>query len=99
MKIFGEVWESERVPVDFLKGLITIIPNKGDTSMICSVIRQGIYMKGFSLYVLPEKYVRVIRYFYSTVSTVRHDGELSRWVEVVSGTGKGDMQGVHPFSM
>ena len=35
LKIFGEVWESERVPVDFLKGLITIIdPKKSDTSMI-----------------------------------------------------------------
>ena len=54
-------------------------------------------MKGFSLYGLPEKYVRVIRYFYSTVSAVRHDGELSKWVEVVSGTGQGDIQGVHLF--
>ena len=157
LKLFGEVWESERVPEDWLKGVITIIPKKGDTS-VCSnnrgitlrsttsklfqmvilgrlseglevamrenqcgfrknrscvdqiyflraIIRQctehslPLYVnfidfksafdcinrdfiwKAFRHYGLPEKYVRVLQAFFDgTVSAVRHDGELLRWL-------------------
>ena len=176
LKLFGVVWESERVPEDWLKGVITIIPKKGDTS-VCSnnrgitlrsttsklfqmvvlgrlseglevamrenqcgfrknrscvdqiyslraIIRQctehnlPLYVnfidfksafdcinrdfiwKAFRHYGLPEKYVRVIRAFFDgTVSAVRHDGELSRWFEVASGTGQGDIQGPPIFNV
>ena len=29
--LFGEVWESEKVPSDWLKGVITVLPKKGDS--------------------------------------------------------------------
>ena len=161
--LFGEVWRKEEVPDEWLKGVITIIPKKGDTS-ICSnnrgitlrsttskvyqivmlsrmaagiemalrenqcgfrrnrscvdqiyslrtIIHQCIEYNlplkanfvdfksafdcinrdfiwlAFRHYGLPEKYIRVIRAFFDgTMSAVRHEGELSEWFPVLSGT-------------
>ena len=174
--LFGGVWREENVPDEWLKGVISVIPKKGDTS-ICSnnrgitlrsttsklfqivmlnrlslgletalrenqcgfrrnrscvdqiyslrtiiyqcidqnlplcinfidfksafdcINRQFIWT-AFRHYGLPEKYIRVIRAFFDgTVSAVRHNGELSEWFGVFSGTGQGDIQGPPVFNI
>ena len=176
MDLFSDVWEKEEVPEDWLKGVITVVPKKGDPS-VCSNNR-GITLRSttsklfqivllsrlsegleltlrenqcgfrknrsctdqiyslrciihqclefnvplfmnfvdfksafdcinrdfiwlvFRHYGLPEKYVRIMRSFFDgTVSAVRHDGELSDWFSVISGTGQGDIQGPPVFNV
>ena len=56
--------------------------------------------KAFSHYGLPCKYIRIIQAFFNgTVSAVRHNGELSEWFEVSSGSGQGDIQGPPLFNV
>ena len=57
-----------------------------------SINREYIW-KAFNHYVLPCKYIRILQAFFcGTVSAVRHNGELSDWFDVTSGTGQGDIQ-------
>ena len=50
-------------------------------------------------YGLPEKYIRIIKCFFTnTTSAVRHNGELTDWFSVNSGTGQGDIQGPPIFN-
>ena len=174
--LFGGVWKEEKVPEEWLKGVISVIPKKGDSS-VCSnnrgitlrsttsklfqivmlnrmstglesafrenqcgfrrnrscvdqiyslrtIIHQCIEQNlplcinfidfksafdcinrqfiwaAFRHYGLPEKYIRVIRAFFDgTMSAVRHNGELSNWFNVLSGTGQGDIQGPPVFNI
>ena len=176
VEIFGQVWDEEAVPEEWLKGVITVIPKKGDTSVcgnnrgitlrsttsklfqlvmlnrlstgiekalrenqcgfrrnrscvdqiysLRTIIHQCIEFNlplkinfidfksafdciqrdfiwaAFRHYGLPEKYVRILRSFFDgTLSAVRHEGELSEWFSVVSGTGQGDIQGPPVFNI
>ena len=38
-------------------------------------------------------------FFHNTISAVRHNGELSSWFDVSSGTGQGDIQGPPIFNV
>lgn len=174
--LFSQVWREETVPEEWLKGVISVIPKKGDSS-VCSnnrgitlrsttsklfqivmlhrlstgielalreqqcgfrrnrscidqiyslrtiihqciefnlplninfidfksafdCIRRDFIWAAFRHYGLPEKYIRVVRAFFDgTMSAVRHDGELSDWFSVVSGTGQGDIQGPPVFNI
>ena len=175
-KLFSKVWNSEAVPDDWLKGIVIIVPKKGDTSHCSnnrgitlrstasklyqiiilqrmsdgleSLLRDNqcgfrknrscidqiyslrtiihncleynlpLYVnfvdfkaafdsidrnyiwKAFSHYGLPCKYIRIIQAFFNgTVSAVRHNGELSEWFEVSSGSGQGDIQGPPLFNV
>ena len=63
-------------------------------------INRNYIWKAFSCYGLPNKYIRIIQAFFNgTVSAVRHNGELSSWFNVSSGTGQGDIQGPPIFNM
>ena len=54
----------------------------------------------FRHYGLPEKYIRVIQAFFEgTMIAVRHEGELSEWFPVLSGTGQGDIHGPPIFNI
>ena len=58
-----------------------------------SINREFIW-KAFSHYLLPCRYIRILQaFFHNTISAVRHNGELSSWFDVSSGTGQGDIQG------
>ena len=174
--LFKKVWESENVPEDWVKGIVVIVPKKGDTSYCSnnrgitlrstasklyqiiilrrmnagleqllrenqcgfrknrscidqiyslrtiihnsieynlplyinfvdfkaafdSINREYIW-KAFNHYGLPCKYIRILQAFFcSTVSAVRHNGELSDWFDVTSGTGQGDIQGPPIFNV
>ena len=174
--LFGGVWREEKVPEEWLKGVISVIPKKGDAS-VCSnnrgitlrsttsklfqiillnrlssglelalrenqcgfrrnrscvdqiyslrtiihqcieynlplyinfidfrsafdCINRDFIWAAFRHYGLPEKYVRIIRAFFDgTMSAVKHDGELSSWFSVLSGTGQGDIQGPPVFNI
>ena len=174
--LFSKVWETEAVPSDWVKGIVVIVPKKGDTS-ICSnnrgitlrstasklyqiivlqrmndgleallrdnqcgfrknrscidqiytlrsiihksleynlplyinfvdfkaafdSINRDFIWKAFSHYGLPCKYIRILQaFFHNTISAVRHNGELSSWFDVSSGTGQGDIQGPPIFNV
>ena len=174
--LFSKVWESETVPGDWVKGIVVIVPKKGDTSLCSnnrgitlrstasklyqiiilqrmsdglekllrenqcgfrrnrscidqiyslrsiihnclefnlplyvnfvdfkaafdSINREFIW-KAFSHYGLPCKYIRILQaFFHDTISAVRHNGELSSWFDVRSGTGQGDIQGPPIFNV
>ena len=57
-------------------------------------INRGFIWRAFDHYGLPQKYIRVLKAFFNnTLSAVRHNGELSNWFPVKSGTGQGDIVG------
>ena len=59
-----------------------------------SINREFIW-KAFSHYGLPCKYIRILQaFFHGAISAVRHNGELSSWFDVRSGTGQGNIQGL-----
>ena len=63
-----------------------------------SIDRQFIW-RSLQHYGLPDKYIRIMRAFFShTVSAVRVNGELTDWFSVKSGTGQGDIQGPPVFN-
>ncbi len=63
-------------------------------------INRGFIWRAFEHYGLPQKYIRVFQAFFrSTVSAVRHNGEISEWFSVKSGTGQGDIQGPPLFNV
>ena len=63
-----------------------------------SIDRQFIW-RSMQHYGLPEKYIRIMKAFFShTVSAVRVNGELTDWFPVNSGTGQGDIQGPPVFN-
>ena len=63
-----------------------------------SIDRQFIW-RSLQHYGLPEKYIRIMKAFFShTVSAVRVNGELTDWFPVNSGTGQGDIQGPPVFN-
>ena len=63
-----------------------------------SIDRQFIW-RSLQHYGLPDKYIRIMRAFFShTVSAVRVNGELTDWFSVNSGTGQGDIQGPPVFN-
>ena len=63
-----------------------------------SIDRQFIW-RSLQHYGLPEKYIRIMKAFFShTVSAVRINGELTDWFSVNSGTGQGDIQGPPVFN-
>ena len=174
--LFAKVWESETVPGDWVKGIVVIVPKKGDTSLcsnnrgitlrstasklyqiivlqrmsdgletllrdnqcgfrknrscidqiytLRSIIHNSLeynlplyinfvdfkaafdsinrtfIWKAFSHYGLPCKYIRILQaFFHDTISAVRHNGELSSWFDVSSGTGQGDIQGPPIFNV
>ena len=56
--------------------------------------------KALNYYGLPCNHTRVLQAFFcGTVSAVRHNGELSDWFDVTSGTGQGDIQGPPIFNV
>ena len=174
--LFESVWRSEDVPSDWRKGIITIIPKKGDLtycnnnrgitlrstasklfqivllrrlsvglekllrenqcgfrrnrscidqlySLHCIIhnciefnvplyinfidfkaafdsINRDFIWKAFEHYGLPTKYINVFKAFFrETESAVRVNGELTRWFNVESGTGQGDVQGPPIFNL
>ena len=63
-------------------------------------INRNFIWRAFDYYGLPQKYIRVFQAFFdNTISTVRHNGELSDWFSVNSGTGQGDIQGPPVFNV
>ncbi|MCP4473446.1 MAG: reverse transcriptase family protein [Gammaproteobacteria bacterium] len=63
-----------------------------------SINRQFIW-RSFEHYGMPEKYIRMMKAFFShTVSAVKVNGELTDWFSVNSGTGQGDIQGPPVFN-
>ena len=63
-----------------------------------SINRQFIW-RSLEHYGLPEKYIRIMKAFFShTVSAVRVNGEVTDWFPVNSGTGQGDIQGPPVFN-
>ena len=174
--IFEAVWKNEDVPSDWRKGIITIIPKKGDLSYCCNnrgitlrstasklfqivllqrlnagledllrenqcgfrrnrscidqlyslqciihnciefnlplyinfidfkaafdSINRDFIWKAFEHYGLPTKYINIFKAFFRrTESAVRVNGELTRWFNVESGTGQGDVQGPPIFNL
>ena len=174
--LFEAVWQSEDVPIDWRKGIITIIPKKGDLtycnnnrgitlrstasklfqivilrrlsagleellrenqcgfrrnrscidqlySLHCIIhnciefnlplyinfidfkaafdsINRDFVWRAFEHYGLPIKYINVFKAFFrDTESAVRVNGELTRWFDVKSGTGQGDVQGPPIFNV
>ena len=64
-----------------------------------SINREFIW-KAFEYYGLPKKYINVFKAFFkATESAVRVNGELTRWFDVDSGTGQGDVQGPPIFNL
>ena len=62
-------------------------------------INRAFIWRALEHYGLPQKYIRVFQAFFrSTVSAVRHNGEISDWFSVKSGTGQGDIQGPPVFN-
>ena len=174
--LFEVVWKEENIPSDWRKGIITIIPKKGDLThcnnnrgitlrstvsklfqiillsrlstglekllrenqcgfrrnrscidqlyslhrIIHNCIEFNIPMyinfidfkaafdsinrdfiwKAFEHYGLPNKYINMFKAFFKeTESAVRFDGDLTRWFDVESGTGQGDVQGPPIFNL
>ena len=64
MKLFSEVWESETVPKDWLRGVITFIPKKGNISK-CSDNR------GITLRSTTSKLFQMVEYSWLGVSLTR----------------------------
>lgn len=63
-------------------------------------INRDFIWRAFGHYGLPQKYIRVFQAFFSsTISAVRHNGEISDWFSVKSGTGQGDIQGPPVFNV
>ena len=85
---------------NFLEFNLPLYINFVDFKSAFDCINRNFIWKGFSHYGLPGKYIRVIQAFFNgTVSAIRHNGELSNWFEVNSGTGQGDIQGLPIFSV
>ena len=64
-------------------------------------INRDFIWRAFDHYGLPKKYTSVFQAFFSsTISAVRHmhNGQLSDWFSVKSGTGQGDIQGPPIFN-
>ena len=174
--LFQTVWNREEIPSDWRKGIITIIPKKGDVtycnnnrgitlrstvsklfqivllkrlssglenllresqcgfrrnrscidqlySLHCIIhnciefnvplymnfidfkaafdsINRDFIWKAFEHYGLPTKYINVFKAFFKeTESAVRVNGDLTRWFDVESGTGQGDVQGPPIFNL
>ena len=176
--IFEAVWKNEDVPSDWRKGIITIIPKKGDLSYCCNnrgitlrstasklfqivllqrlnagledllrenqcgfrrnrscidqlyslqciihnciefnlplyinfidfkaafdSINRDFIWKAFEHYGLPTKYINIFKAFFrrtESAHAVPVNGELTRWFNVKSGTGPGDVQGPPIFNL
>ena len=63
-------------------------------------INRDFVWRAFEHYGLPIKYINVFKAFFrDTESAVRVNGELTRWFDVKSGTGQGDVQGPPIFNV
>ena len=63
-------------------------------------INRDFIWKAFEHYGLPTKYINIFKAFFRrTESAVRVNGELTRWFNVESGTGQGDVQGPPIFNL
>ena len=63
-------------------------------------INRDFIWRAFEHYGLPDKYINIFKAFFTaTESAVRVNGELTRWFEVNSGTGQGDVQGPPIFNL